>query len=200
MQFTGFPKLARLNREMIITEKLDGTNASVFINNYDLEENINSDDSIIAISNGLTIRAGSRTRWITSNNDNYGFAQWVLKNSDELFSLGEGHHFGEWWGNGIQRNYNLPKGEKRFSLFNTAKWADDGKDIRPNCCDVVPVLATGLFDSEIIKFYLNKLASNGSYAAPGFKNPEGIVVFHTAANQSFKITIKDDESPKSLIK
>jgi hypothetical protein len=29
-------------------------------------------------------------------------------------------------------------------------------------------------------------------------DPEGIVVFHEAAQQMFKVTIKGDEAPKSL--
>ncbi len=61
---------------------------------------------------------GSRTRWITAQDDNHGFARWVEGNKQELLKLGAGRHFGEWWGSGIQRGYGLQKGEKRFSLFN----------------------------------------------------------------------------------
>lgn len=100
MEFKEFPKMARLSREIIITEKIDGTNASIFIQNLALEEDINDPD-IISISNGdikYTMRAGSRTKWITPQNDNFGFANWCKTNANELFKLGEGHHFGEWWG------------------------------------------------------------------------------------------------------
>jgi len=45
---------------------------------------------------------------------------------------------------------------------------------------------------------IDNLAANGSVAAPGFYDPEGIVVFHTAANAGFKKTIKKDEVPKAL--
>ena len=38
IQFKEFPKMPRLSREMIITEKIDGTNASIFIQNSNLEE------------------------------------------------------------------------------------------------------------------------------------------------------------------
>ena len=38
MNFIEFPKMARLSREAIITEKIDGTNASIFIQNEFLEE------------------------------------------------------------------------------------------------------------------------------------------------------------------
>ena len=114
--FVEFPKMPRLSREIIVTEKIDGTNAQVYI----------GDDG--------TILAGSRTRWITPENDNFGFAAWVRDNTDELLKLGPGSHFGEWWGAGIQRRYGL--NEKRFSLFNVARWGEE----RPACCSVVPVL------------------------------------------------------------
>src|SRR5436305_1822690 len=100
IEFNAFPKIARLNRECVITEKIDGTNASILID----------EDGVVM--------AGSRTRWITPENDNFGFAKWVEANKSELMKLGVGHHFGEWWGSGIQRGYGLTKGEKRFSLFN----------------------------------------------------------------------------------
>jgi len=33
MEFVSFPKIARLSRECVITEKIDGTNASIYIGN-----------------------------------------------------------------------------------------------------------------------------------------------------------------------
>ena len=69
MEFQEFPKMARLTREVIVTEKIDGTNAQVFI----------ADDG--------TLLAGSRTRWITPTDDNFGFAAWVEAHRDELRRL-----------------------------------------------------------------------------------------------------------------
>ncbi len=175
MEFRGFPKMARLSRDIIVTEKIDGTNAQILI----------SEDGAIL--------AGSRNRFLTLEEDNYGFARWVYENSSELIKLGVGRHFGEWWGKGIQRNYGLQ--ERRFSLFNTEKWSDDL--VRPSCCGVVPVLYRGVFDTNAINDVIDSLKTNGSQAAPGFMDPEGIVVFHVAGNVGFKKTIKDDESPKS---
>ena len=119
-------------------------------------------------------------------------------------NLGIGTHHGEWWGSGIQRGYNLPKGEKRFSLFNVGRWVKD-KNVQllekqeycPECCYIVPVLWTGIFDTEVIDNELNTLKINGSVASPGFMNPEGIVIYHRAGNLMFKKTIKKDEEPKS---
>lgn len=201
IKFEEFPKMPRLTREMIITEKIDGTNASIFIQNRDLEEVAIADSpEIIAFKDGYTMRVGSRTKWITPKDDNYGFANWCLKNVDELFKLGEGHHFGEWWGSGVQHGYNLSKGDKRFSLFNVSRWSDNGTDIRPACCHVVPELYRGLFDTVKIDEVLEQLKEHGSYAAPGYMKPEGIIVFHVAGNFGFKKTILKDEIPKSLIK
>ncbi len=198
LEFQEFPKMARLSREIIITEKIDGTNACVLV------------------TESGDVLTGSRTRWITPQDDNYGFARWVEGNKSEILKLGAGRHFGEWWGSGIQRGYNLPKGEKRFSLFNTSRWALYGtepkrintadpriekyQDVLPESLSLVPELYRGEFNTLTINDTLIKLEVNGSYASKGFMNPEGIVIFHTAGNLGFKKTIKNDEMPKSLNK
>jgi hypothetical protein len=175
--FTEFPKMARFAREIIITEKIDGTNAQICV----------SDD-------GTELWAGSRSRWIMPSDDNFGFAAWVHANRDELLTLGPGRHFGEWWGSGIQRGYGLQKGEKRFSLFNVTRWGES----RPACCHVVPVLYRGEFSTDAVEITLDSLRDFGSEAAPGFMKPEGVVIFHTAGNVGFKRTIEKDDQPKSL--
>lgn len=172
IDFVEFPKLARLAREVIVTEKIDGTNAQVCI----------TEDG------GFYV--GSRTRWITPEDDNFGFARWAHENREELMQLGPGSHFGEWWGAGIQRRYGLT--ERRWSLFNTVRWGES----RPACCHVVPVLYRGVFDTIAIDGQLNALAREGSVAAPGFMKPEGVVVYHPAGNVGFKKTIEKDEVPK----
>jgi len=175
-EFEKFSKIPRLSRECVITEKIDGTNGVIYINEEEGE-----------------FLVGSRKRWITPEDDNYGFARWVDENKEELLKLGSGTHFGEWWGQGIQRRYDMDK--KVFSLFNTHRWSDDL--IRPKCCSVVPILATGDFNTNLIEGTLNFLEKYGSEASPGFMNPEGIVIYHTQGNLMFKKTIKNDESPKS---
>jgi hypothetical protein len=40
------------------------------------------------------------------------------------------------------------------------------------------------------------LKEGGSLAAPGFANPEGIVIYHHATKQLFKKTIEKDEKGK----
>lgn len=142
--------------------------------------------------------AGSRSRYVTPGNDNFGFARWAQEHVDELWQLGPGRHYGEWWGNGIQRGYGLPNGDKRFSLFNTGRWMGEGKN-RPVCCGVVPLLAVHTFDDRKVAEVLESLRVNGSQAAPGFMKPEGVVVFHSATNTLFKRTLDHDAEPKSLV-
>ena len=52
--------------------------------------------------------------------------------------------------------------------------------------------------ADVARFILGELVRSGSHAAPGFMNPEGIVVYHTAAGQVFKMTVENDDLPKSL--
>jgi RNA ligase len=178
LDFVGFGKIPRLNRDCVITEKIDGTNAQ------------------ICITPEGDFLVGSRTRWITPEDDNAGFARWAYENKEELMKLGVGHHFGEWWGQKIQRTYGLS--EKRFWLFNTSIWNDP--TIRPACCGVVPILYEGLFTTDAVKACIEDLRANGSHAVKGWMNPEGVVVYHVAGNLYFKATLKNDESPKTLVK
>lgn len=97
MEFVGFPKIARYSRECIITEKIDGTNAQIYIIPDD-ELNLHASMSTIERvaydpDLHLSIFAGSKTRYITPSNDNHGFARWVQENSPELFGLGRGRHY-----------------------------------------------------------------------------------------------------------
>ena len=200
--FAEFPKMARLSREIIVTEKIDGSNAQIFIRKLADNEVMPTDTPIVAVVGDLLLYAGSRNRSITPGNDNFGFAAWVKANAETLALLGPGRHFGEWWGSGIQRGYGLTKGEKRFSLFNTFQWGfldtvTPEQNPLAGVVRVVPVLYRGVFDTNAISTVMERLATLGSVAAPGFMDPEGIVVFHTAANIGFKKTVKNDETPKS---
>jgi hypothetical protein len=169
-EFQGFPKMARYSKEVIVSEKIDGTNAQVLI----------TEDG--------QFKTGSRNRWITPEDDNAGFSRWAHEHKGELMQLGPGRHFGEWWGSGIGRKYGLVCGDKRFSLFNVVRWEEQ----RPACCGIVPVLWRGMFDELNTGAIMNELLATGSRAAPGFAKPEGIVVFHTAALIGFKKTYDFD--------
>lgn len=177
-EFTSWPKTHRLFRNVVITEKIDGTNAGIHF----------SEDGQVA--------AQSRNRLITPKSDNYGFAGWVYSNSEELFTLlGPGLHFGEWWGQGIQRRYGMET--KAFSLFNTDRLSEleDSVNVGGVPVGIVPVLYRGPFSESAITSHLREL-SRGSYAAPFFKNPEGICIYHTQTRSVFKVTLDNNDAGK----
>ena len=193
--FETYPKIARWHRNIVITEKLDVTNAQIYIT---------PDGQVFP---------GSRNRWISPERDNFGFAAWVRDHAQELFTgLGPGRHYGEWWGPGVQRGYGLKA--KVFSLFNFFRWATSsayeppmglydpelaaklGKDGPPACCSVVPILYAGALKDGIVDEVLAKLREIGSVASPGFMRPEGAVIYHVAARVAFKKTLENDEKGK----
>lgn len=204
VEFRPFDKIPRLNRGMVITEKIDGTNACVVVKPTatTVTNPQNPADPFwnLPIARAehegeeFGLYAQSRKRMITpgKSTDNAGFAGWVVEHADELVRLGVGRHYGEWWGSGIQRNYGLT--EKRFSLFNVGRWE---KDEFPDCCSLVPVVKRYDFSAEIIERCLDYLRENGSMAAPGFMDAEGIVIYLTAARSMFKVTLENDEKPKN---
>lgn len=191
-----FGKIPRLHKPVTLTEKIDGTNGLIAIHSVNGSwQAWRPESPPLATVDDLEVYAGSRNRWLAIGGDNYGFARWATDNAAELVKLGVGRHYGEWWGAGIQRGYGYTKSYRKFSLFNTAKWTDD---VRPACCDVVPVVARGDGSelNDLVTEALLDLNGYGSMAAPGYMRPEGIVVFHTASNAMYKVTLPDD--PKSM--
>ena len=186
--FEPFQKLSRLKRGCTITEKVDGTNAQ------------------ICFSADGDLLVGSRKRQIWPEGfegrnqcDNAGFADWVYRHRDALFeTLGEGRHFGEWCGGKIQRGYNLP--EKQFLLFNTSRWGEGRQEIphvlRDAGLGCVPVIYEGDFTSSVVDWAMDWLQQNGSVISPGFMNPEGVVVYHHALRDYFKVTYDHDMTGK----
>lgn len=209
--FQPWPSIPRLNRDMIVTEKIDGTNAAVGIIQHQFgkhgDEPVPETTTLAFASDdrgpdGLPVHeylvyAQSRRRIITPDDDNYGFARWVSENAGALARLlGPGLHYGEWWGLGIQRGYDQKC--KRLSLFNVHRWGWlDDHDARvaraiPGQLGVVPVLAQHTFSTRVVEEALDELRVKGSQAAPGFMNPEGVVVYHTAAGSLYKATLERD--------
>lgn len=178
--FKAWPKIPRLENEVYhITEKIDGTNAAIIIQNkIEMERGVWSYTPMIEF-NGVGVWAQSRTRLITPEEDNFGFAKWVQENAEQLIQdLGEGYHFGEWWGQGINRGYGLD--HKRFSLFNPTKHS-------AICYNIPEILTTDIMpDEETIK---NMLRINGSYVVPGYMRPEGLVVYAEKAKTYWKVII-----------
>jgi len=204
-EFQKWGSIKRLFRPILITEKLDGTNAHINIIPKELvTQRIDSpewiDETEFIWGEGelgeYGMLVGSRKRYLSHHKDNYGFWQWVYDNRDELTNLGAGRHYGEWWGSKIQRNYGI--GERRFSLFNVMRYNLDPSLI-PACCHVVPLLYAGPMDQYAIIDMLQMLERDGSKAAPGYMNPEGIVIFHTHSNTLFKYTLKGDQHKSQVM-
>ena len=188
--FVNWGKISRFNRDICITEKIDGTNAA------------------IGVTEDHRVYAQSRTRVISPWDDNYGFAAWVEKNKESLVKLGPGLHFGEWMGVGINRSYQIV--ERRFYLFNVERWAknEDGQKIIEEIHGtdhvpvyVVPTIYEGpWFDPEHGTFIptaaIDALRDHGSIAIPGYMRPEGLCIYHKASRQIFKITLEGDAEHK----
>lgn len=167
LEFKAWPKIYRYNPfNVTITEKLDGTNACVIV------------------EGGEVVGCQSRKRIITPESDNYGFAQWVEDNKEDLSNLGDGYHYGEWVGEGIQKNPHNLSG-KHFCLFNTSLWSDPER--RPDCCNVVRVLFEGCMDKETVPQILDKLYEEGLEEGT---TPEGVIVYYHAFRMMTKHTIK----------
>lgn len=166
VEFKAWEKIPRENPfKATITEKINGTNACIII----------KDGEIVGVQ--------SRKRLITPQDDNYGFAGWVEENKNELVSLGDGYHYGEWAGLGIQKNpHNLDK--KELFLFNTFRWNENNPNL-PECCNVVPVLYSGIIGEETISGCLRDLEVH----AKEDEEPEGIVVYYHAFRKYTKHTL-----------
>lgn len=180
-EFKEWPKIQRWSKQLwVITEKIDGTNACV----------------IVPEDREAPIHCQSRNRILSLENDNFGFCKWVSENPT-LRHLGPGYHYGEWWGAGVGRRYG--KDTKVFSLFDSHRWdKSEPKRTPPECCSVVPVLE--MCSSNIqnsIQFCMDELKKTGSRAAPGFMDPEGIVILHVGSKTLFKKTYED--APKGVV-
>jgi hypothetical protein len=220
IEFQAWPKTPRLMRDMIVTEKIDGTNAAVVVMRSDVE--INHDEiepadlydlgAVAAVQfDGITYLVGAQSRkrmiFPGKDTDNAGFAKWVQDNALGLaLHLGAGVHYGEWWGGGIQRGYGVTAANRRFSLFNVHRYKQavhdnaqsEGEDWVPGL-RVVPVLAEATFSMDVIEECLESLRNNGSVAEPGYKRPEGIIVFHSASRQVYKVLLENDAQPKGMV-
>ena len=205
LEHIPFPKISRWNRNITITEKIDGSNGAIGIKQLSVAGLIDEDNgmppgTVLVDGTLYQVYAQSRNRIVTIGDNHFGFAQWVEDNKRGLVeTLGEGLHFGEWWGSKIGRGYGCSKGERYFSLFNTSRWNAENTSSVPGLT-TTPILYEGMMNHYMIEIAASNLRKNGSKAKPGFMMPEGIVIFHTASNHMFKITLENDEVPKGLVK
>lgn len=174
--YPRWPSIQRLSSEDIhITEKIDGTNG------------------IIRITDEGVVLAGSRNRWLSNpdgtppakkQDDNFGFAVWVYERADQLKRSPPGTYYGEFYGAGIARKYDMS--ERRWAMFGRPSFEHvDG-------VDRVPLLYLGLWDYASIELAVSALAHKGSALVPGFMDPEGVVVHCLRSGAKFKKFCRND--------
>lgn len=203
MEFRSWGKTPRLFRDIVITEKIDGTNSAVIIQELGEEADPNALAQVEVDGVIYEVGAQSKNRLIFpgKTTDNYNFAQWVQENADLLVNaLGVGYHFGEWWGKGIQKRYG-DLDYRVFSLFNTRKHEETyfrTPDLNgtPVNVEPVPVLYEGQFSEEAIQEVARELLKNGSVAALFAPNPEGLCIYHTQSKQVYKFTFDQNDKGK----
>lgn len=223
-QFKSWGSTPRFHKGLHITEKINGTNAGVSVQGFSYGHHVQNEipgDAILVVDDEKNVeylvRAQSRKRIITPDNDNFGFAKWVWENADGLANLlGYGYHYGEWYGEGIQGNDLAVQG-RWWALFNTWHWGamphverllDSGI---PNITHV-PILHDeqkhGPADWTTIPKALEILNTRGS-RADGYmtlpnahkmdfhvEGPEGIIVWQRETRQRYKILLKEDDKHK----
>lgn len=196
-EFRSFGKIERIEKlTMTITQKVHGTNAQVNI--YEDEKGVKQ------------LKCGSRTRWLTRTDDNYGFCTHVEAHRDEFIEkLGLGRHYGEWAGKGINSGEGLDC--RNFYLFNHWKFEDKFKaqignpnlKLLPPNTYVIPVLVSKIIYKGLnyensftnyVEYWMNYLSRYGSrlYCAQGFRSPEGIVI--QLGDQYFKKVFDPEET------
>lgn len=191
-EFVEWKKIFRLHRDFEITEKIDGTNGVIL-----WVDESNSPYGLAEVD-GLTVFAGSRSRWLNPDADNFGFAGWVRDNADRLRGLGPGYHFGEWAGRGIQRGYGLA--DRRFLLFDhqrhTKLQEASGWSIPVSCVPFYGMWNGSGLNAKVEEV-LDFLRTKGSLLND-FPQAEGIVLKHTQSGARFKVLLEGDSIPKSM--
>ena len=222
LEFREWPKTPRLNRDMVLTEKIDGTNSAVIVIRDDQKASSTFDGTVggegkyvyvqTKVGNFI-VAAQSRKRLIQpgKQSDNAGFAAWVRENARELAeTLGEGWHFGEWYGQGIQGNPYKVNG-KRFALFNVVRYGEIDFREWPTQVEVgslrelmpqvhlVPRLYEGPFSQHQVMWTVDMLRRCGSQVSCDGSKAEGVIVFHKAAGHVYKVLCENDELPKGIV-
>lgn len=201
IEFQSWPKTPRLFRDIVITEKVDGTNSAIIIKEYEHDDEGGTVAQVNVDGKLYSVGAQSRNRLIFpgKTTDNHGFARFVEENAERLVELlGEGRHYGEWWGKGIQGRYRVQY--KGFALFNTEKhdglytWFSD-TSIGDVLVEAMPVLYKGPYSEQRIRETLSELSADGSVVSP-YDDAEGIVVFHTQSRKVYKVTLDNNDKGK----
>lgn len=191
VEFKEWPKIPRGGKgeTITITEKIDGTNACVIVQETSIGPIVVGCQSRTKLLSYREIEQYEDAINVTGWRDlgeNYGFSAWVKANAEELSKLGEGYHYGEWAGEGIQKNHHNIEGKKLF-LFNSERWRD-GRQERPAGVECVPVLYEGEKGDHTIDNVMDDLWHHAKHE--GY-HPEGIVIWYHKTRRYEKVTFEN---------
>lgn len=104
--------------------------------------------------------------------------QWLAQ------TLGDGYHYGEWAGPGIQKNRHGLE-QKTFFLFNSSRWSNlPSNDYGLSC---VPLLFDGAFYDGIVADMMLWLLDYRKY------KPEGLMIYWKDMDTYLKHTLENPE-------
>lgn len=177
-----WPKITRRDAQCTISEKAHGSNGAVAFQ----VTNMSPTDGREVYVLDVEMAVQTRTRIVTTQDDQTGIARWAEANRDTLEmdllhvnrmlpEPGTYYHYGEF----MTRGHNEP----HFYLFNTRRWT--GVKFRTPTLKVVPVLYEGNYSDEIVENCLEDLRQNGSRIHPGLP-AEGVVVYYPSNDTMFK--------------
>ena len=209
--YPSFSSIERLeNIYCVISEKIDGTNGLIEIQNKANNSNTGS----------MIVKFGSRNRYISFSDDNAGFANFFrhyekkFKNmAKEIIASSYNEDsqtdeiptenyplriYGEWFGKGIQRGYGLD--DKYFMPFSSFYAEHMIKAGIPNI--MMPnIMYTGKFSLEVVDNCMNCLTSGSFHnLITNYDNPEGIVIYFPKYNFRLKQTFEGSKWERNITK
>lgn len=128
--FYPFPKIYQMRQAVKNLRKM-AMNRAVQQISFHGTPKIHGTNAGIVVANGK-VTAQSRTRSLTPDNDNYQFATFVDQHADLLARVLPDNvvYYGEWCGNGIQKNVAVSQLSRRLVIF-AARTLDDRVWHRP---------------------------------------------------------------------
>lgn len=183
IDFLPWGKTTRRLSECTVSEKAHGSNGAIAFQVTQIEPPKGREVYIL----DFEMAVQTRTRIVTTQDDQTGIARWAEANRDTLIKDlcyidgvppqkdGLSYHFGEFMTRGHK--------EPHFYLFNTRRWT--GVKFKTPTLKVVPVLYQGEYYEGVIEECLEDLRQNGSRIHPGLP-AEGTVTYWKGNDNKFK--------------
>jgi hypothetical protein len=131
-------------------ETLSGTSTV----KYKCKVKLHGTNSAIQIASDGSITCQSRTRLITPEDDNDGFARWVKTQEYEWAAFGDIIFYGEWCGSGIQKGVAISQiGKRIFAIFAARNLdSSDSLIVEPEALHAL-IDTAGLTDVYVLPWY-----------------------------------------------